>query len=62
MKDYKKKFEEAGIPEIVYHYCSVDSLYKIVTSKELWLTNLKSSNDPRELLHGKELIDKVPKG
>lgn len=30
---------------IFYHYTSINSLYNIIMSRELWLTNLKSSND-----------------
>lgn len=33
---------------IFYHYTSINSLYNIITSRELWLTNLKSSNDKSE--------------
>lgn len=33
---------------IFYHYTSINSLYSIITSRELWLTNLKSSNDKSE--------------
>ncbi len=33
---------------IFYHYTSINSLYNIIISRELWLTNLKSSNDKSE--------------
>ena len=33
---------------IFYHYTSINSLYNIIMSRELWLTNLKSSNDKSE--------------
>ncbi len=35
--------------EVYYHYTSVSSLYNIISSKTFWLTNLKSSNDKKEL-------------
>lgn len=38
---------------IFYHYTSINSLYNIIMSRELWLTNLKSSNDNRKILYGK---------
>ncbi len=34
---------------IVYHYCSVETFRKIITNKELWLTNVTKSNDSKEL-------------
>ncbi|MCM1508956.1 MAG: DUF2971 domain-containing protein [Ruminococcus flavefaciens] len=33
----------------VYHYCSVETFYKIITNKELWLTDVTKSNDSKEL-------------
>ena len=38
------------VPEIVYHYCSVDTFYKIITNHELWLTDVSKSNDYKELV------------
>ena len=48
-----KFFEEVeGIkPQIYYHYTSLEVLYNIVSSKTLWLTSLKSSNDKKELFY-----------
>lgn len=48
-----KFFEEVEEikPQIYYHYTSLDALYKIVSSKALWLTSLKSSNDKKELFY-----------
>jgi|GEM_PF-835751 len=34
---------------IVYHYCSVDTFLKIITNKELWMTDVTKSNDSKEL-------------
>jgi hypothetical protein len=33
---------------IIYHYCSVESFYKIINSKELWLFNALDMNDKLE--------------
>ena len=46
-----KKFRESiGLnDEIVYHYCSVEAMYGIFSSKSFWLTFLESSNDTSEL-------------
>ncbi len=35
--------------KLVYHYCSVDTFNKIVSNKELWLTDVTKSNDYEEL-------------
>ena len=31
-----------------YHYTSIKTLFSIITNEELWLSNLKNSNDPNE--------------
>lgn len=31
-----------------YHYTSIKTLFSIITNGELWLSNLKNSNDPNE--------------
>lgn len=33
----------------VYHYCSVEVFRKIITNKELWMTDVTKSNDSKEL-------------
>ncbi len=35
-------------PDILYHYCSVDSFYKIVQSNEIWLSDSYVLNDYKE--------------
>ena len=35
--------------ELFYHYTSLSVLYSIISNNELWLSNLKNSNDPNEL-------------
>ena len=32
----------------VYHYCSVETFRKIITNKELWMTDVSKSNDSKE--------------
>ncbi|HML35730.1 DUF2971 domain-containing protein [Sporomusa sphaeroides] len=46
-------FEE----EIFYHYCSLEALYGIITSKSFWLTSLNSTNDSKELKVGQTILD-----
>ncbi|MEE9368963.1 MAG: DUF2971 domain-containing protein [Pontiella sp.] len=36
------------IPDILYHYCSVDTFQNIILSKVLWLSDLSKSNDSKE--------------
>ena len=35
-------------PEILYHYCSVESFYGIISSKNIWLSDSSQSNDVKE--------------
>ncbi len=36
------------IPEVLYHYCSIESFYHIITSKSIWLSNSTQMNDAYE--------------
>lgn len=36
------------IPLRLYHYCSIDSFYNIVTSRSIWLSNSNQMNDSYE--------------
>ena len=38
-------------PKIAYHYTSVGAMFDIVRNQVFWLTNLKSSNDKKELYY-----------
>ena len=59
--EFEKEFRESfGIKDnIVYHYCSLDALYGILSSKSFWLTSLNSSNDKKELAVSKRILDEV---
>lgn len=46
---------------IIYHYTSIETLYKIITNKTLWLTNLKNSSDPTEGTLSPEEFEKYVK-
>lgn len=35
--------------DYVYHYCSIDAMVSILTSGEIWLTDLMGANDAQEL-------------
>lgn len=54
----EKEFRESiGLKdEIVYHYCNVEAMYGIFSSKSFWLTFLESSNDTSELKLAEKII------
>jgi hypothetical protein len=41
------------------HYTSIHGFFGIVETKRLWLSDLSSSNDPRESMFGKEIYDNI---
>jgi hypothetical protein len=41
----------SSLPEVVYHYTSMDSLQKILESRELWSTSIRYLNDVLERKH-----------
>lgn len=41
---------------MLYHYCSVDSFFKIIESKSLWLSDINHMNDYREVRWAHEKI------
>lgn len=55
------KFVQNKSSENIYHYTSIDALYKILESNELWLTEWKCTNDSSEIKHGLELAHKFNK-
>jgi len=44
---------------IIYHYCSLEAFYSIITSKSFWLFSLDSSNDLKEMTGAKDIIDNI---
>ena len=38
-------------PKMLYHYCSLDTFLKIITSGKIWLSDVRKSNDKQELWH-----------
>ena len=43
--------------DIIYHYTSVEALYKIFSTGSLRFTNIRELNDPLEIIHGFNLLD-----
>jgi len=44
---------------IIYHYCSLEAFYSIITNKSFWLFSLSSSYDLKELTEAETIIDKI---
>ena len=51
------KFVQNKSSESIYHYTSIDTLYKILESNELRLTEWKCTNDKKEIKHGLQLAN-----
>src|SRR6185436_7146444 len=49
----------ADSPPVLYHYTSAQGLLAMVKSGHVWATESRYLNDPREFLHGAELILRV---
>lgn len=50
-------------PQIVYHYCSLDTFYQIISSSTIRLSNISKSNDSEEIMyilpHVKKYCNKI---
>ena len=46
-------------PELLYHYCSVETFFQIIKYQTLRLTNIKYMNDSEELHYGLDLLGEV---
>lgn len=44
-------------PEIIYHYCSVETFMKIIENKSLWLSNARKMNDFNETVWINKFIE-----
>ena len=45
-------------PELLYHYCSVETFFQIIKNQTLRLTNIQYMNDSEELHYGLDLLEK----
>jgi hypothetical protein len=45
--------------KIIYHYCSLEAFYSIITNKSFWLFSLSSTNDIKEMSEAKRLLRKI---
>ena len=52
-------FLEYNPRDTLYHYCSKDAFRGVISTKELWFSNLRSANDPRELTYGYDNVFRI---
>ena len=45
--------------DLIYHYTSVEGLFGILQSRQIWLSDYSYLNDTRELSHGADLVVEV---
>lgn len=43
--------------EILYHYCSVDTFFNVIKNAKLWLSDIEKSNDYRECVACREMVN-----
>ena len=43
----------------LYHYCSVETFFQIITNQTLRLTNIQYMNDSEELHYGLDQLEKI---
>jgi hypothetical protein len=48
-------------PKIIYHYCSLEAFYSIITNKSFRLFSLSSSKDLKEMSEAKRMLRKIMK-
>jgi hypothetical protein len=51
--------DQQKMPDVVYHYTSMETLLKIVDSGAIWATNIQYLNDVLEYTHYLSLIEKL---
>jgi hypothetical protein len=51
---FKPSSEEA--PPVLFHYTTPQAFHSIVAGREIWATHFRYLNDPKELLHGEEIV------
>ena len=39
-----------NVPDVLFHYCTLETFYNIVGSKSIWLSDISKSNDSQELI------------
>ena len=49
--------KEAKKPKVLYHYCSVEAFYNIIKNHSIWLSDLRKTNDEKELIWVKGIVE-----
>jgi hypothetical protein len=47
------------LPEILYHYTSLDASIHILRDRKMWCSNVVYANDPAELVYSQGVLDEV---
>lgn len=56
IQEFRKQFIEEILPDVLYHYTSIEGFKGIIDSKEIWATAANHLlNDPTEITHAKEI-------
>ena len=54
--EFREQFIEENLPDVLYHYTSIEGFKGIIDSKEIWATAANHLlNDPTEITHAKEI-------
>ncbi|WP_456364878.1 hypothetical protein C1N73_32590 (plasmid) [Priestia aryabhattai] len=53
------KYFSDSVPESLYHYTSLNAAKGILDTREMWLSNVRTMNDPDELSYGYRIITKA---
>lgn len=52
------KEDGRNMKKILYHYCSVDAFFNIITNSSLWFSDVQKSNDYQECIVCREIVNK----
>src|SRR5437763_16514326 len=48
-----------ALPEILYHYTSLDAAVHILHDRKMWCSNVVYANDPAEAVYSQSVLDEV---
>ena len=46
------------VPEVLYHYCSLETFCNIIKNKSIWLSDFRKTNDKKELIWLRTTVEK----
>ena len=56
---FRSLYSRIEKPPLIYHYTNQNSFLQMVTSGELWLSNIRHLNDPLESIFGIDVIQDI---